>query len=91
MSGVKKKLLKNFFSLSMLQGLNYLIPIITMPYLFRTLGPYYFGVLAIATAAINYLVVITDYGFNFIATKDISVNRENKEKLIEIYSSVLTI
>ncbi|EHZ7259114.1 oligosaccharide flippase family protein, partial [Escherichia coli] len=43
MSGVKKKLLKNFFSLSMLQGLNYLIPIITMPYLFRTLGPYYFG------------------------------------------------
>ena len=87
----KKRFLGNFVSLATLQGLNYILPLLTLPYLVRVLGAEKFGVLAFATAIIGYLIVLTDYGFNFTATREVSLNRENHEKLNEIFSSVMII
>ena len=81
----------NFLSLSTIQAINSLIPIITLPYLLRVLGVEYFGLITFAQALIMYFNIITDFGFNFSATRDIARNIENKKKVSLIFSTVMII
>jgi len=84
----RKKLSGNFFLLSILQIAKYLLPLITLPYLVRILQPSNYGLVAFAQAFISYFTIFTDYGFNLSATRDISINRENKQIVKKIFSSV---
>lgn len=81
---------KNAFLLSGLQAITYLLPIIVIPYVFRTLGPEKFGLIAFAEAFIQYFMIITDYAFNISATKEVSLAGGNKAKISEIFSAVMT-
>lgn len=87
----KKQVISNIFSLGLLQGVTYILPLITLPYLIRVIGVENFGLISFYAAIMMYFSVLTDYGFNLSATKDISIYRGNKEKLSEIFSSVMII
>jgi len=86
-----KTLIQNFSYLSALQIFNLLLPLITYPYLIRVLGKETYGLVVFAQAIIGYLLILVGFGFNMSATKDVSIHRDNKEKLSEIVSSVLII
>lgn len=90
-SPTKKRLYENFISLSLLRGITYLFPLFTLPYLVRVLGPEKYGLVAFAQSFANYFNILTDYGFNMSATREISIERENKNKVSQIFSSVLSI
>lgn len=84
-----KTILSNIVALFTLQGLQYLIPLILLPYLVHILGIEYFGLLSFATATIAFFRSTVAYGFDFTGTKQIALEKENKERLSDILSSIL--
>lgn len=85
-----KKLSVNFLSLFSVQGLNILLPLLTLPYLFRILGAEKFGLIAFSFATITFFRVFVDYGFQLYATREISQNINDKNKTIEIFNTILS-
>jgi len=86
-----KTLIGNISSLFVLQAANYIFPLITLPYLVRVLGPDKFGLYIFAQIFIQYFVIFTDYGFNYTATRQIAIERDNTEKCSRIFSAVILI
>src|SRR5258708_36592627 len=84
------KVLHNVKSLSWLQLVTYLFPLIILPYLFRVIGPEKFGLICFAQAFGQYFMILTDYGFSVSATKEISLCLENKTKFPNIIKSLMT-
>lgn len=78
----------NFLYLSILKGISFLFPLITMPYLARVIGADAFGALAFATSVMVIVETVTDWGFNFTATRDVAQNRENIDTVSHIFSQV---
>lgn len=87
---IKNKLALNFFYLSGLQVFNYLLPLITLPYLINILQPEKYGLTVYAQTVMLYFIVFIDYGFNLTATRRISINKDNLSKISEIFNNVLS-
>lgn len=85
-----KSLTESFFSLSALNLIESLLPLITLPYILRVIGAANYGIYSYILIIIQYAQILNVYGFNFSATKQISQNRDNAEKVNRIYSSVIS-
>jgi PST family polysaccharide transporter len=86
---IKHPLVGNFFSLAVLQGASYILPLITVPYLFRTLSVEKYGLINFANAFIQYFMVFTDFGYNLSAVKLVAENRDDANKLSDIFNRVM--
>ncbi len=89
----KKRELKTLFSntvmLYIMQISAYIFPLMTFPWLTRALGPEKYGVINVANAIIVYFQLFVDFGFLLSATRDCSIDRDNKGKLSSITSAVV--
>lgn len=86
----RKRLISNFLSLIVLRGFQYLIPLVTLPYLVRTIGIENFGLINFALSLGVYFGAIIQFGFGITATREIARHREDPVKLEKIYSVTLS-
>ena len=77
----------NMAYLTVLQAVSYLFPLLTMPYLARVLGADGLGKIAFAAAVIMWLQTVTDWGFNYTATREVAKERDNWDKVSQIFSN----
>ncbi|NPT66603.1 oligosaccharide flippase family protein [Paraburkholderia sp. RL16-012-BIC-B] len=78
-------ILRNMLALSVLQVANMVLPLATLPYLFRVLGPNHFGAYVFAQAVVTYLVLLADYGFNWSATGEIARVQNDRDAVSRIF------
>ncbi len=83
-----KSLVSNYSYLTLLQVAGYLFPLITIPYLSRVIGAEGIGRVAFGAAVITWFMSISTWGFNFTATREAARNRDDINKLSEIFSNV---
>ncbi len=69
----RKLFFRNTFFQYLLQGAQYIFPLITIPYLTRVLGPDVYAVRAYVFAAMAFLQTIINYGFNTYGTRVIAL------------------
>ena len=84
-----KQLTENFVAIALTQIISYVIPLISLPYLARVLGAEKFGLVYWAQSLITYFCIITDFGFGLSAVKEISIHRNDHDKINQIFSSIL--
>lgn len=87
----EKVLFENSIAIALTQIVSYVIPLVSLPYLSRVLGVEKFGLVFWAQSLIMYFVLLTDYGFNFSAVREISINRDNKQKISDIFNAVMCV
>lgn len=75
--GLRSTVAKNATSLYIIQFAQYILPLITVPYLVRVLEPSGYGLVAFCQSFIAYFIILTDFGFTLSATRKISVERED--------------
>lgn len=79
----------NALALYMVQGLQYLIPLISLPWLVRALGASGYGLFILAAACGSYAQVFCDYGFHLSATRQLASVQKDASKVSQIVSSTL--
>jgi PST family polysaccharide transporter len=76
-------------SLYAIQGLNTLLPLVTLPFLLRALHPAGYGAIMFAQSLMGYALLVVEFGFNFTAAREISVARDQPQAVARIYWTTL--
>ena len=86
-----KTVIINFISLSSLNLLSFIFPLLLIPYLTRTIGVEYYGEYIFSFSIFQYCLLVINFGFDYSATKLISVNRDDKSIVSDILTNVTII
>lgn len=85
----KVKIIKNIIALAGLQATNYILPLLLLPYLAKVLGVNGFGIFVVSVSLMQVFFVLTDYGFNLTASRDVAVVADDVDEVAKIFSSVM--
>lgn len=86
----KKGVIKNVFSLGIVQVANYVFPFITVPIVSRIIGPDKLGVINFASAFMAYFTILINFGFDLSATRAIAAQRDNTAERTRIFNEVVS-
>src|SRR3990167_5036398 len=86
--GLKSTIGKNVVALYLLQMSYYILPLITVPYLVRVLGPEKFGLVSFGQSFVTLFTLFVGYGFDLSATREISLNRFANKTVSQIAGRV---
>lgn len=86
----RRGVVNGFIALYGLYCSNYILALITVPYLVRALGKSNWGILAFTQAFCNYLLIIIELGFPYSATRSAARQRDSHGVVSELLASVLT-
>lgn len=86
---ISNSLIGNFISLVTLQGVNYLLPLLVIPFLFNRLGVDYYGLVNFTIAFSQYFIMFTEFGFGLSGTRYIANNRDDHRKINNYLNSAL--
>jgi PST family polysaccharide transporter len=86
---LRRPLVQDALSLYGVYAVNYIAPLVTIPYLARVLGPASWGVLAMAQGLGGYLLIVVEYGFSLSATREVARWRTDRQHLARLLSGVL--
>jgi polysaccharide transporter, PST family len=82
-------LARNVLALYGVQFAGYLLPLVTIPYLTRVLGAATWGLVAFSQAFGAYASLVTEYGFDYSATREVAKIRDSKDLLARLVGGVL--
>ena len=85
-----KLLLSNTLSLSVIQGVYLLVPLILVPYLIGALGVIGYGELVYTLSLVAVFKIFIEYGFDLTVTRYISENQNDINIISRKYSLVLS-
>lgn len=87
----KKRLARNFFSLSIVQGVNALLQLLIVPFVIAKIGVENFGIVAVAQVIMFSLATLAEYGYGQTGARKVSLNRNNTQALSAVfYNSIYT-
>ena len=86
-----KTVIKNFISLSSLNLLSFIFPIILIPFLTRKIGIEFYGQFVFSYTIFQYCLLFVNFGFDYSATKLISINRDDKLLVSDILTNITLI
>ena len=83
------KLVQNAVALYAVTFANSLLPLVTVPYLARVLGPEAWGMVLFAQTVAVWPALLVEFGFVYSATREVARHADQPEKLRQIVSEVM--
>ena len=85
-----KKVVENYFFMTVLQVINSLFYVMIYPYLIRTLGAESYGLYIYALSIVTYFIFIVNFGFDLPATKAVALENDNPTAIANVLSCIFT-
>lgn len=85
-----KKVIENYFFMTVILLLNSMFGLLIYPYLIKTLGTESYGIFLFATTIANYFICFVGFGFDMYGLRKIAENPSSIKNKSEVLSNVFT-